>query len=102
MLGVFWRLFSFILIGMHCRCIPILKIDKRFTAVEDEKLREELFGDYMIDLEREEREEKRKLRKQNIHSFRDYLRECDWITTRTQWRHAREKLKDDERLVLWS
>lgn len=68
--------------------------------MEDEKLREDLFRDYMIDLEKQEREEKRKLRKQNMQNFRDYLRQCDWITARTQWRHAKEKLKDDERLAL--
>nr|PNR31101.1 hypothetical protein PHYPA_027417 [Physcomitrium patens] len=79
------------------KALSMFEDDPRFLAVEKDREREELFEDYMIDLERKEREKAREERKKHISEYRSFLESCDFIKANTQWRKVQDRLEDDER-----
>ncbi|XWS21317.1 hypothetical protein CRYUN_Cryun30bG0045300 [Craigia yunnanensis] len=71
--------------------------DERFKAVERARDREDLFENYIVDLERKERENAAEEKRQNIAEYRKFLESCDFIKANSQWRKVQDRLEDDER-----
>ncbi|XVF64223.1 hypothetical protein PTKIN_Ptkin09bG0151300 [Pterospermum kingtungense] len=71
--------------------------DERFKAVERARDREDLFENYIVDLERKERERAAEEKRQNIAEYRKFLEYCDFIKANSQWRKVQDRLEDDER-----
>jgi pre-mRNA-processing factor 40 len=53
--------------------------DPRFKALEDDREREDMFEDYLLDLDKKEKEAKKKERKKNMDAFRKFLETCDYV-----------------------
>jgi pre-mRNA-processing factor 40 len=79
------------------KALALFEDDRRFQAVDKDREREELFEDYLVDLERKEREKAREERKKNLSEYRTFLESCDFIKANTQWRKVQDRLEDDER-----
>ncbi|KAL2612236.1 hypothetical protein R1flu_023928 [Riccia fluitans] len=79
------------------KALTLFENDPRFQAVDKDGEREELYEDYLVDLERKEREKAREERKKNLAEYRAFLESCDFIKANTQWRKGQDKLEDDER-----
>jgi pre-mRNA-processing factor 40 len=81
------------------KAVPYIERDSRFTAIETERDRENLFEDFMVDLDRKRREDKRNMRKENMASFRQLLEETKSIKVSSQWRKVQELLDEDPRYL---
>jgi len=79
------------------KAIGMFEEDPRFLGVEKDREREELFEDYLVDLDRKEREKAREERKKNLAEYRIFLESCDFIKANTQWRKVQDRLEDDDR-----
>eukprot|EP01018_Ginkgo_biloba_P017493 Gb_14217 [translate_table: standard] len=79
------------------KAVALFDNDQRFHAVERGREREELFEDYLVDLERKERDRAREQRKKNITEYRVFLESCDFIKANTQWRKVQDRLEKDKR-----
>lgn len=79
------------------KAVSLFAEDPRLLAVEKDREREELFEDYLVELERKERERAREERKKNVIEYRAFLESCDFIKANTQWRKVADKLEVDER-----
>ncbi|XWS24079.1 hypothetical protein CRYUN_Cryun28dG0070100 [Craigia yunnanensis] len=71
--------------------------DERFKAVERARDREDLFENYIVDLERKERENAAEEKRRNIAEYRKFMESCDFIKANSQWRKVQDRLEDDER-----
>ncbi|KAK6277645.1 hypothetical protein POUND7_017968 [Theobroma cacao] len=71
--------------------------DERFKAVERARDREDLFENYIVELERKERENAAEEKRRNIAEYRKFLESCDFIKANSQWRKVQDRLEDDER-----
>lgn len=71
--------------------------DERFKAVERARDREDIFENYVVDLERKERENAAEEKRRNIAEYRKFLESCDFIKANSQWRKVQDRLEDDER-----
>ncbi|XP_057466091.1 pre-mRNA-processing protein 40A-like isoform X3 [Actinidia eriantha] len=85
------------LCSMSCKAIAIFEDDERFKAVERAKDREDLFEDYIEELEKKERAKALEERKWNRREYLNLLRSCDFITASSQWRKVQDRLEADER-----
>lgn len=65
-----------------------------FAEVEDEREREELFSDFIMELSKTEKEEKRAARKAGLGNFRTLLQETPGITYKCKWLEARAMLEE--------
>eukprot|EP00898_Chlorokybus_atmophyticus_P006575 jgi/Chlat1/6919/Chrsp52S06597 len=81
----------------YSKAVPLLEKDTRFHEVKVEREREELYEEYMYDLEKKEKERARLVRRQNMAAFRELLEEKAFITASSQWRKVQEKIEDDPR-----
>ncbi|GFZ16863.1 pre-mRNA-processing protein 40B [Actinidia rufa] len=79
------------------KAIAIFEDDERFKAVERAKDREDLFEDYIEELEKKERAKALEERKWNRREYLNLLRSCDFITASSQWRKVQDRLEADER-----
>lgn len=79
------------------KAASLFENDQRFHAIERGREREELFEDYVLNLEHKERERGRELRKKNLSEFREFLATCDFIKANTQWRKVQDQLVKDKR-----
>ncbi|XP_047324775.1 pre-mRNA-processing protein 40A [Impatiens glandulifera] len=73
--------------------------DERFKAVERPSDREEIFRNYMFDLDKKEKEKAHEESRQQIIEYRKFLETCDFIKVNTQWRKIYDKLEGDERCI---
>ncbi|KAH9329126.1 hypothetical protein KI387_001234, partial [Taxus chinensis] len=71
--------------------------DPRFQALERGREKEELFEDYLLGLQRKERDRAREQRKRNLSEYREFLASCDFIEANTQWRKVQDRLEKDQR-----
>jgi len=78
------------------KLVGILEKDPRFAMIEDDLYREELFEDFVYEIEKKEKDEFRELKKINIQKFKQMLEESS-ITVKTQWRRFKDQYGDDPR-----
>ncbi|XXG75331.1 hypothetical protein AAC387_Pa07g3861 [Persea americana] len=79
------------------KAVLLFEDDERFTAVERERDREDLFESYLVDLQKKERAKAQEEHKRNIMEYREFLKSCDFIKANSQWRKVQDRLEDDER-----
>ncbi|KAI8532599.1 hypothetical protein RHMOL_Rhmol11G0226100 [Rhododendron molle] len=79
------------------KVITIFEDDERFKAVERAKDREDLFQDYMVELEKKERANALEELKWSRREFLNFLKSCDFITASSQWRKVQDRLEADDR-----
>ncbi|KAJ4701578.1 pre-mRNA-processing protein 40A [Melia azedarach] len=79
------------------KAVSMFENDERFKAVERARDREDLFDNYMVELERKEKEKAAEEHRRNIAEYRKFLESCDFIKVNSQWRKVQDRLEDDER-----
>ncbi|KAG0497796.1 hypothetical protein HPP92_002487 [Vanilla planifolia] len=79
------------------KAMTMFENDERFTAVERLRDREDLFDNYLVELQKKERAKAAEEHKHNIMEYRAFLESCDFIKATTQWRKVQDRLEDDER-----
>ncbi|CAK9144981.1 unnamed protein product [Ilex paraguariensis] len=75
----------------------IFEDDERFIAVERAKDREDLFEDYMGELDKKERAKALEEHKRKKTEYIEFLKSCDFIKASSQWRKVQDHLEADER-----
>ncbi|KAJ4953294.1 hypothetical protein NE237_030126 [Protea cynaroides] len=79
------------------KAISMFEDDERFKAVERARDREDLFQNYLVELQKKERVKAQEEHKRNIMEYRQFLESCDFIKANSQWRKVQDRLEDDER-----
>ncbi|KAK6945962.1 FF domain [Dillenia turbinata] len=79
------------------KAISMFEEDERFKAVERSREREDLYEDYMEELEKQEKAKVHEEHKQNVAEYRQFLASCDFIKASSQWRKVQDRLEADER-----
>nr|DAD48228.1 TPA_asm: hypothetical protein HUJ06_018165 [Nelumbo nucifera] len=79
------------------KAISMFEDDERFKAVERPRDREDLFENYLVELQKKERAKAQEEHKQNIMEYKQFLESCDFIKANSQWRKVQDRLEDDER-----
>uniref|UniRef100_A0A453MT90 FF domain-containing protein n=1 Tax=Aegilops tauschii subsp. strangulata TaxID=200361 RepID=A0A453MT90_AEGTS len=79
------------------KAITMFGHDERFNAVERPKEREDLFENYLVELQKKEKAKAAEEHKRRIAEYREFLESCDFIKANTQWRKVQDRLEDDER-----
>ncbi|CAN1775919.1 Pre-mRNA-processing protein 40A [Linum perenne] len=78
------------------KALSLFENDERFKAVEKSRDREDLFDNYVVELERKEREKAAEEHRRNVSEYRQFLESCDFIKVNSQWRKVQDRLEDDE------
>jgi pre-mRNA-processing factor 40 len=76
-----------------------LSKDPRFKAVESERERSELFEDYVMKLEKKEKERLKSARTENLKAFVELLEQTPDLTSKSRWSEVKALIKDDERYL---
>jgi len=79
------------------KAMSLFENDQRFKAVDRPRDREDLFDNYIVELERKEREKAAEEHRQYMADYRKFLETCDYIKAGTQWRKIQDRLEDDDR-----
>ncbi|CAL5394895.1 unnamed protein product [Camellia sinensis] len=79
------------------KAISMFEEDERFKALERPIEREDLFKNYLVDLQKKQKEKAQEKHRQNRIEQRQYLETCGFIKVNTQWRKVQDRLEDDER-----
>ncbi|PKA60788.1 Pre-mRNA-processing protein 40A [Apostasia shenzhenica] len=79
------------------KAVNMFENDERFTAVERPRDREDLFENFLVELQKKERLKAAEEHKHNIMEYKAFLESCDFIKVNTQWRKVQDRLEDDER-----
>ncbi|KAK9748413.1 hypothetical protein RND81_02G055300 [Saponaria officinalis] len=79
------------------KAITIFEDDERFEAVEKPKDRQELFENYLVELEKKEKEKAEEEYRHNREEYWKFLESCDFIEVNSLWRKVQDRLEDDER-----
>ncbi|GMP45548.1 hypothetical protein CsSME_00014039 [Camellia sinensis var. sinensis] len=79
------------------KAVSMFEEDERFKALERPTEREDLFKNYLVDLQKKEKEKAQEEHRQNRIEYRQYLETCGFIKVNTQWRKVQDRLEDDER-----
>ncbi|KAM0838514.1 hypothetical protein ACQ4PT_060925 [Festuca glaucescens] len=79
------------------KAITMFEDDERFSAVDRPREREDLFENYLVDLQKKEKAKAAELHKRYVVEYRAFLESCDFIKANSQWRKVQERLEDDER-----
>ncbi|KAK9166041.1 hypothetical protein Scep_001232 [Stephania cephalantha] len=79
------------------KAISMFEDDERFKAVDRARDREDLFENYLLELQKKERARAQEEHKRNIMEYRQFLESCDFIKVNSQWRKVQDRLEDDER-----
>ena len=70
-----------------------LSSDDRYTAVEDDRDREDLFNEWVMELGRKDEEERREARRSREEGFSALLKELSNITHKSRWLDVRPELE---------
>jgi pre-mRNA-processing factor 40 len=73
--------------------------DERFAKVDSDRERVDLFEDYVMELEKKEKERLRAARTENLAAFRVLLSEIPGLTSKTRWSEVKTMVKEDERFL---
>ncbi|GAB4839275.1 hypothetical protein Ancab_028802 [Ancistrocladus abbreviatus] len=79
------------------KAITMFEEDERFKAVERTRDREELFENYLVELQKKEKVKAQEEYRRNREEYRKFLESCDFIKVTSQWRKVQDLLEDDER-----
>nr|XP_043636190.1 pre-mRNA-processing protein 40A isoform X3 [Erigeron canadensis] len=79
------------------KAMAIFEDDERYKAVDRAGDREDLFQNYMVDLQKKERARAQEEQRQYRLEYRQFLETCGFIKVDTQWRKVQDRLEDDER-----
>ncbi|KAK9065674.1 hypothetical protein SSX86_015075 [Deinandra increscens subsp. villosa] len=79
------------------KAIALFEDDERFKAVDRPSDREDLFQNYLVDLQKKERAKIQEEQRQSRLEYRQFLETCGLIKVDTQWRKVQDRLEDDER-----
>ncbi|KAJ6842706.1 pre-mRNA-processing protein 40A isoform X4 [Iris pallida] len=79
------------------KAVTMFEDDERFSAVERSRDREDLFENYLVELQKKERAKAVEEHKRNIIEYKAFLESCDFIKVNSQWRKVQDRLEDDER-----
>lgn len=79
------------------KAVTMFEDDERFKAVEREADREDLFRNYLMDLQKKERSKAQEEYRRNRLEYKQFLETCGFIKVDTQWRKVQDLLEDDER-----
>ncbi|KAL1564714.1 pre-mRNA-processing protein 40A-like [Salvia divinorum] len=79
------------------KAVTMFEDDTRFKAVDLEVDREDLFRNYLVDLQKKEKVKAQEEVRRNRLEFRQFLESCDYIKVDSQWRKVQDLLEDDER-----
>ncbi|KAF6159715.1 hypothetical protein GIB67_029973 [Kingdonia uniflora] len=80
------------------KAITIFEEDERFKSV-GARDRQDLFEDYLVELQKKEKTKAQEEHKQNMLEYRKFLESCDFIKANSQWRKVQNRLEDDERCL---
>ncbi|KAG0477800.1 hypothetical protein HPP92_012519 [Vanilla planifolia] len=81
------------------KAITLFENDERFSAVERHRDREDLFDNYVVELQKKEGLKAAEEHKRNVKEYREFLKSRDFIKATTQWRKVQDRLEDDERCL---
>ncbi|KAM3394997.1 pre-mRNA-processing protein 40A isoform X1 [Capsicum galapagoense] len=81
------------------KAVTMFEDDERFKAVEREADREDLFRNYLVDLQKKERSKAQEEYRRNRLEYKQFLETCGFIKVDTQWRKVQDLLEDDERCL---
>ncbi|XP_057977866.1 pre-mRNA-processing protein 40A-like isoform X2 [Malania oleifera] len=79
------------------KAITLFENDERFQALERARDREDLFKNFLAEIEKKERAKALEEHKRNIIEYREFLESCDFIKSSSQWRKVKDRLEADER-----
>ncbi|PHT33247.1 Pre-mRNA-processing protein 40A [Capsicum baccatum] len=79
------------------KAISIFEHDECFKAVERAKDREDLFEDYVEELEKKKHAKAWEEQKRNRVEYIEFLKTCDFIKSSSQWQKVQDRLETDER-----
>lgn len=79
------------------KAVDMFQDDERFKAVERSRDREDLFENFIMELQKKERTKALEEQKRNRMEYRQFLESCDFIKVNSQWRKVQDRLEDDER-----
>ncbi|CAI9777197.1 unnamed protein product [Fraxinus pennsylvanica] len=79
------------------KAVATFEGDERFKAVEREADREDLFRNYLLDLQKKEKAKAQEEHRRNRLEFRQFLETCAFIKVDSQWRKVQDLLEEDER-----
>ncbi|XP_057527372.1 pre-mRNA-processing protein 40A-like isoform X1 [Amaranthus tricolor] len=71
--------------------------DERFEAIERVRDREDIYEEFVADLEKKERAKAEEERQHNMFEYRKFLESCDFIKATSQWRRVKDRLEGDQR-----
>ncbi|KAI3736513.1 hypothetical protein L2E82_26320 [Cichorium intybus] len=79
------------------KAMVMFEDDERYKAVDRASDREDLFQNYLVDLQKKERAKAQEEQRQYRSEYRQFLETCGLIKVDTQWRKVQDRLEDDER-----
>ncbi|XP_021850029.1 pre-mRNA-processing protein 40A isoform X3 [Spinacia oleracea] len=79
------------------KAVTMFEDDERFKAVEKPKDRQELFDNYLVELQKKEKEKADEEYRRNREDYWTFLESCDFIEANSLWRKVQDRLEDDER-----
>ncbi|XP_076893144.1 pre-mRNA-processing protein 40A-like [Bidens hawaiensis] len=79
------------------KAMALFEDDERYKAVDRPADREDLFQNYLVDLQKKERAKAQEEQRQYRSEYRQFLETCGLIKVDTQWRKVQDRLEDDER-----
>ncbi|KAF8377672.1 hypothetical protein HHK36_031056 [Tetracentron sinense] len=78
------------------KAVTMFEDDERFKAVRARD-HEDLYENYLVELQKQERTKALEQHKQDIMEYRKFLESCDFIKANSQWRKIQDRLEDDGR-----
>ncbi|XP_057528501.1 pre-mRNA-processing protein 40A [Amaranthus tricolor] len=79
------------------KAITLFEEDERFNAVDKPKDRQELFENYLVELQKKEKEKAEEEYRRNRDDYWKFLESCSFIEANSLWRKVQDRLEDDER-----
>ncbi|KAL1813993.1 pre-mRNA-processing protein 40A [Daucus carota subsp. sativus] len=78
------------------KAATLFENDERFKAVERAADREDLFKNYLVDLQKKEKMKAQEEYRQNRLDYRKFLETCGLVKVDTQWRKVQDRMEESE------
>eukprot|EP01004_Peranema_trichophorum_P002123 NODE_1294_length_2025_cov_84.735542_g1095_i0.p1 GENE.NODE_1294_length_2025_cov_84.735542_g1095_i0~~NODE_1294_length_2025_cov_84.735542_g1095_i0.p1 ORF type:complete len:641 (-),score=177.97 NODE_1294_length_2025_cov_84.735542_g1095_i0:39-1961(-) len=79
------------------KALNYIERDPRFEKVQPERERENLYEDYIVELEKKLKDKAKETRREHMAAFRQLLEETKSININSQWKKVQELLDEDPR-----